>query len=617
MFPHFPHFINRLRQESLCTRVGLARLRRLLVSTTVLMYVAWIPSPASALTTTVSVSPIAATVPSGSKLKFAATVINTAQHQVIWSASRGTISSTGLFIAPTVSAQTSATVTATSVANPTIKATATVTVTPVLAIGTSPMLPISNGIPFSVQLAASGGATPYTWTISAGTLPSGVTLSNTGIVSGTTTQTGVFGFTAQITDSSSPNEQISTANLAANVQSVPSAVPASFFNMSINQRRNPWPTKMGVKLAGVRLMTADMKWSDINTAQGVYDWSNFDTWLSESETNGQDVLFTVYNTPAWASTNPTASCAATVGGCYPPHDLNADGTGTNQHFKDFIGALIKHAGVGKIKYLEIWNEPNITTEWTGTIAQLVRMAQDASTVAKGIDPNILISSPPETGDGKYSLYMNWLGTFLAAGGGQYVDTIDFHGYAYHTAEDIVTRIINLRVMTTAYGQQNKPIFDTEGSWGVFSKMTDPDQQAAFVARHFLLQIAQQVNRFYFFGWDYGNTGDLYSSSTGKLNSSGVAYQQIYQWTLGAIPTAPCAYNGTVWTCSFTRSNGYQALAVWNPSETCTNGLCTTKEFTLPIGYVQYRNISGTLTPITGTQLPVGLKPVLLENKSAW
>ena len=115
--------------------------------------------------------------------------------------------------------------------------------------------------------------------------------------------------------------------------------------------------------------------------------------------------------------------------------------------------------------------------------------------------------------------------------------------------------------------------------------------------------------------EMGTNRDYFGNSIRDENSP--AYQQIYQWTLGAIPTAPCAYNGTVWTCSFTRSNGYQALAVWNPSETCTNGLCTTKEFTLPIGYVQYRNISGTLTPITGTQLPVGLKPVLLENKSAW
>jgi hypothetical protein len=374
---------------------------------------------------------------------------------------------------------------------------------------------------------------------------------------------------------------------------------------------------MGAKLGGVRLMTATMKWSDLNIAPGVYDWSNFDTWMSTTQANGQNVLFTVYNTPAWASSNPTAVCAAATGGCYPPLDLNADGTGTNQHFKDFVSALITHAGAGKIKYLEIWNEPNITTEWMGTYAQLVRMAKDAYTVAKALDPNILISSPPETGDGKNSLYMNWLGNFLAAGGGQYIDTIDFHGYAYQTAEDLAVRINNLRAITTIYGQQGKPVFDTEGSWGVFSKMTDPDQQAAFLGRQYLLQIASQINRFYFFGWDYGNTGDLYNTSSGKLTLAGIAYQQIYQWMQGATPTAPCKASGTVWTCNFTRPNGYQAMAVWNSSQTCLNTLCTTLQFTVPIGYIQYRDLSGTLKTVTGSQIPLGLKPILFENKSAW
>jgi hypothetical protein len=613
----FPHFVNSLGQNCLSKRVDLARKLLVRFSTVILVSATALASSAGAVTITISVAPTTATVASGSKLKFAATVINATQQQVTWSASRGTISNTGLFVAPTVSVQTSATVTATSIAFPTIKSTVTVTVTPVLTMGTSPMSQITKGVPFSVSLTSSGGAIPYTWTISAGTLPSGVTLSKAGVVSGTSTQTGVFAFTAQVTDSSSPGKQTASVSLVANVQAVPSALLPSFFNMSINQRTSPWPTKMGAKLGGVRLMTATMKWSDLNIAQGVYDWSNFDTWLSTTQANGQDVLFTVYNTPAWASSNPTAVCAATTGGCYPPLDLNADGTGTNQHFKDFVSALIKHAGAGKIKYLEIWNEPNITTEWMGTYAQLVRMAKDAYTVAKGIDPKILISSPPETGDGKNSLYMNWLGNFLAAGGGQYVDTIDFHGYAYKTAEDLAVRINNLRAITTIYGQQSKPVFDTEGSWGVFSKMTDPDQQAAFVGRQYLLQIASQINRFYFFGWDYGNTGDLYNTSNGKLTLAGIAYQQIYQWMQGATPTAPCKASGAVWTCNFTRPNGYQAMAVWNSSQTCLNTLCTTLQFTVPIGYIQYRDLSGTLKTVTGSQIPLGLKPILFENKSAW
>src|SRR5260370_4351193 len=167
-----------------------------------------------------------------------------------------------------------------------------------------------------------------------------MTLTTSGGVPGTSTQAGVFGFTPQVTDSSSPNKQISTASLVANVQAVPSALLATFFNMSINQRTSPWPTKMGAKLAGVQLMTATMKWSDLNIAQGVYDWSNFDTRMSTSQANGQDVLFTVYNTPAWASSSPTALGAATVCGCYPPLDLNAEATGTNHHFYNLLTPLV-------------------------------------------------------------------------------------------------------------------------------------------------------------------------------------------------------------------------------------------------------------------------------------
>ncbi len=51
-------------------------------------------------------------------------------------------------------------------------------------------------------LQALGGTTPYTWTVSAGALPSGMELTSAGVVQGTPTQTGTFDFTAQVTDKS-------------------------------------------------------------------------------------------------------------------------------------------------------------------------------------------------------------------------------------------------------------------------------------------------------------------------------------------------------------------------------------------------------------------------------
>jgi len=76
----------------------------------------------------VSVSPTAATVASGGTEQFSAQVTNTSSTAVTWSASSGTVSTTGLFTAPTVTATKTVTVTATSVADKTKSASANVTV---------------------------------------------------------------------------------------------------------------------------------------------------------------------------------------------------------------------------------------------------------------------------------------------------------------------------------------------------------------------------------------------------------------------------------------------------------------------------------------------------------
>ncbi len=55
---------------------------------------------------------------------------------------------------------------------------------------------------YSTTLAASGGFTPYAWSIVSGSLPYGLTLnSSTGVISGTSTVGGWFDFTVQVTES--------------------------------------------------------------------------------------------------------------------------------------------------------------------------------------------------------------------------------------------------------------------------------------------------------------------------------------------------------------------------------------------------------------------------------
>jgi uncharacterized repeat protein (TIGR03803 family)/YVTN family beta-propeller protein len=58
------------------------------------------------------------------------------------------------------------------------------------------------GVAYSSALVASGGVAPYTFSITSGSLPPGLTLnSSTGTITGTPTTAGTYGFTAKVVDS--------------------------------------------------------------------------------------------------------------------------------------------------------------------------------------------------------------------------------------------------------------------------------------------------------------------------------------------------------------------------------------------------------------------------------
>jgi hypothetical protein len=60
------------------------------------------------------------------------------------------------------------------------------------------------GAPYSLQLVASGGTAPYHWSVTAGALPAGLTLDDTGLLSGVPTgpaTTTPDAFTVSVTDS--------------------------------------------------------------------------------------------------------------------------------------------------------------------------------------------------------------------------------------------------------------------------------------------------------------------------------------------------------------------------------------------------------------------------------
>jgi hypothetical protein len=100
-------------------------------------------------------------------------------------------------------------ITATDSSTPTagtVTGNVTVTVNPLAPLTLTGSLPNATvGVPYTQTITAQGGLAPYTYAITAGTLPPGITLDpNTGVFSGTPTAPGASSFTLTATDSEGP-----------------------------------------------------------------------------------------------------------------------------------------------------------------------------------------------------------------------------------------------------------------------------------------------------------------------------------------------------------------------------------------------------------------------------
>ena len=422
-------------------------------------------------------------------------------------------------------------------------------------------------------------------------------------------------------------------------------------------------SSVSVPFGSLRLWDTSTGWAQINTAPGVYDFtSTLDGFVNSA--SGVDLLYNLARTPNWASSNPNdSSCAYNTndfpngggnGQCWPPKDLNTDGSGTDRDWIDWVTAVAqRNAGQyrNKIKYFEIWNEWNIPKFWQGTPAQLVRMEQDARCVVEGppvgFSCNANSSFPSGTGLNSAAKIVtasavgahpdlnavstnmsNYFGTSVGGvAGGTFADVIGFHGYVGTTAnsglcpspEEVTTVVDDLNGILPAI-DIGKPWFNTEGGWSKASEegFLDPDRQAAFLARYFLLQRSLGVERVYWYRWDATQTygGALWTKSAGPTEAAS-AWSEVEKWIVGNTLISACTPNAggnpSAWSCGLINGT-WKGLAVWDAGQDCTSGSCPTSSFTVPAGgYTQYLDLAGNTNTVSGGTVPIGAKPILLEN----
>jgi hypothetical protein len=85
---------------------------------------------------------------------------------------------------------------------------------------------------YSRGLTASGGITPYTWAVTTGSLPTGLSLAGaTGIISGTPTVEGTSAFTVTVTDSATPTASTTFKSLSLTINAAGTVEgPHDFFD---------------------------------------------------------------------------------------------------------------------------------------------------------------------------------------------------------------------------------------------------------------------------------------------------------------------------------------------------------------------------------------------------
>ena len=145
-------------------------------------------------------------------------------------------------------------------------------------------LPSGHGnISYSHALTATGGLAPYSWSITAGALPGGLSLnSSTGVISGSPTTAGTANFTVQVTDANAITASkvlsISTFNpLSITSTTLPSAITGTAYNQTLSATGGlapySWSITSGALPPGLNLSSSTGQISGSPSAAGDYSFN--------------------------------------------------------------------------------------------------------------------------------------------------------------------------------------------------------------------------------------------------------------------------------------------------------------------------------------------------------
>ncbi len=349
----------------------------------------------------------------------------------------------------------------------------------------------------------------------------------------------------------------------------------------------PWPPQ---PVGTLRLWDAGVSWNFLEPQRGIWDFSTLDAWVAAATAHGvRDIILTLGQSPAWASARPG--------------DVNYNGAGAPAEPRAIVDwtqyvSKVAQRYRGKIRYYEIWNEPNDSTFYTGSVAKLVQLTKAASMALKAVDSgNTVITAPPYT--------TGYLQQYLAAGSGAAADVIGYHNYS--TPPEIsVAALANARWVMASLGI-TKPLWDTEGASG--DATTPKGLAPAYLARKFLIDLAYGARRLDWYSWGPASpfcVATAQNTPSRTQTGAGLAFGTLQSWLIGATISAVGRDASGTWRMSLTLPGGAPAVIIWNPLGAWPTAL--------PGGLVatQRIDLAGGLSAVSGNSVTARVSPALFK-----
>ncbi len=391
----------------------------------------------------ITVKPTAPCIlPSGAE-QFNANVVGLGSSAVYWyvdgikggNATVGTISASGLYAAPSATA------------NHTIKAvsqtSSAVSGSALLTISTAPnyeIYPFVASIPVGGQqtFQAQSCNVPDTANVSftvdniAGGNSTVGTVSSTGVY---TAPNAAGKHTVRVTDPVLNHTSggvvtvfsTITADFGSRANNTAS-VPANFFGYGRGESIHNNGDRALLTQAGVTVSRMAAQIATVFASEAAPDWTKIDPMIADAQANGQTVMLQLNQSPAWLQP-ATGGCAG---------NMYAAPT-NNTQWAQIAAAIVAHMDSnfpGVVTDYEIWNEPNATgictsaNHMTAYMALYAAAAPAMKSQAAQDGQTIRIGGPVLSG---YSQL--WISTFLTnPGTAPYADFVSYHQYFFGSTQ---------------------------------------------------------------------------------------------------------------------------------------------------------------------------------------